>query len=79
MDFKLAMTLKELRHRTSKTYFKGIKFLSETDREVKKLSAEDKLEMRLSMKDLQSILFSNRENLRYIKREPQVSQECYIS
>ena len=43
------------------------------------ISAEDKLEMRLSMKDLQSILFSNRENLRYIKREPQVSQECYIS
>ena len=43
MDFKFAMTLKELRHRTSKTYFKGIKFLSETDRKVKRLSAEDKL------------------------------------
>ena len=43
MDFKYAMTLKELRHRTSRACFKGIKFLSAEDREVKKLSNEDKL------------------------------------
>ena len=43
MSFKYAMTLKEMRRRTSKTYFKGIKFLSETDREVKRLSKEDLL------------------------------------
>ena len=43
MSFKYAMTLKEMRHRTSKTYFKGIKFLSDTDREVKRLSKEDLL------------------------------------
>lgn len=43
MSFKYAMTLKEMRRRTSKTYFKGIKFLSDTDREVKRLSKEDLL------------------------------------
>lgn len=43
MDFKLAMSLKELKHRTSKQTFKGIKLLDESSREVKKLSKEDLL------------------------------------
>lgn len=41
MTFKLAMTLKELKDRTSKRKYKAIKFLSRDSREVKKLSKED--------------------------------------
>lgn len=41
MDFELNMSLKELKKRTSKRYYKGIKFLSPTSRELKKLSEED--------------------------------------
>ena len=43
MDFKLAMSLKELKHRTSKRTYKGIKLLEPTSRELKKLSKEDLL------------------------------------
>ncbi len=41
MDFKLAMTLKELKHRTNKQTFKGIKMLEPGSRELKKLSEND--------------------------------------
>ena len=43
MEFKLAMTLKELKHRTSKQTYKGIKMLDLEDRVVKKLSKNDLL------------------------------------
>lgn len=43
MEFKLAMSLKELKHRTSKRTYKGIKMLSSSDRAAKKLSNEDLL------------------------------------
>ena len=43
MDFTLAMSLKELKKRTSKRYYKGIKFLSLESREVKWLSNKDLL------------------------------------
>ncbi len=43
MDFKLAMSLKELKKRTSKRYYKGIKFLAPESREVKRLSNKDLL------------------------------------
>ena len=43
MNFKLAMTLKELKHRTSKQTYKAVKLLSPTSREVKNLSKEDML------------------------------------
>ena len=41
MDFKLAMSLKELKHRTSKQTFKGIKLLEPKDRVVQKLSENE--------------------------------------
>ncbi len=41
MDFKLAMSLKELKTRTSKKAYKGIKLLSKDDRVVKKLSHDE--------------------------------------
>lgn len=43
MDFTLAMSLKELKHRTSKISYKGIKFLEPDSRELKKLSEKDLL------------------------------------
>ncbi len=43
MEFQLAMSLKELKKRTSKSAYKGIKFLSPDSREVKRLSKEDLL------------------------------------
>lgn len=43
MDFKFNMSLKELRRRTSKKYYRKIEFLKRTDKEVKKLSNEDLL------------------------------------
>ncbi len=43
MNYKLAMSLKELKHRTSKRTYKGIKMLSNDDRVVKRLSNEDLL------------------------------------
>lgn len=41
MDFKLAMSLKELKHRTSKQTFKGIKLLEPSSREVQRLSENE--------------------------------------
>ncbi len=41
MDFKLAMSLKELKHRTNKQTFKGIKLLEPKSKELKKLSEND--------------------------------------
>ena len=41
MDLKLAMSLKELKHRTSKQTFKGIKLLEPKDRVVQKLSENE--------------------------------------
>ena len=41
MNFKLAMSLKELKHRTSKKTYKGIKLLEPSSREIKKLSEND--------------------------------------
>lgn len=43
MEFKLNMSLAELRKRTSKRYYKGVKFLKRDSREVKKLSKNDLL------------------------------------
>lgn len=43
MDFTLAMSLKELKKRTSKRYYKGVKFLSPESREIKKLTNRDLL------------------------------------
>lgn len=43
MDFKFQMSLAELRKRTSKRYYKGVKFLRRDSREVKKLSKNDLL------------------------------------
>ena len=43
MEFKYNMSLKELRKRTSKTYYRKLEFLSPNSREVKKLSVRDKL------------------------------------
>lgn len=43
MEFQLAMSLTELKKRTSKSAYKGIKFLSPDSREVKRLSKEDLL------------------------------------
>lgn len=43
MDFKFQMSLAELKKRTSKRYYKGIKFLKRDSREVKKLSKNDLL------------------------------------
>ena len=43
MEFKYNMSLSELRKRTSKTYYKKLEFLSPESREVKKLTAMDKL------------------------------------
>lgn len=43
MEFKYNMSLAELRKRTSKTYYRKLEFLSPESREVKKLSARDKL------------------------------------
>lgn len=43
MDFTLAMSLKELKKRTSKRYYKGIKFLSPESREIKKLTNKELL------------------------------------
>ncbi len=43
MEFKFNMSLAELRKRTSKRYYKGVKFLKRDSREVKKLSKEDLL------------------------------------
>lgn len=41
MDFKYNMSLKELKKRTSKKYYKSIKFLSRDDKEIKCLSNDD--------------------------------------
>ena len=43
MDFTLAMSLKELKKRTSKRHYKGIKFLAPESREIKKLTNRDLL------------------------------------
>ncbi len=43
MDFQFAMSLKELKKRTSRSAYKGIKLLSSDSREVKKLSKQDLL------------------------------------
>ena len=43
MDFKFQMSLAELKKRTSKRYYKGVKFLKRDSREVKKLSKNDLL------------------------------------
>lgn len=43
MKFKLALTLKELRYRTSKRTYRPVKFLKLESREVKKLSKRDML------------------------------------
>ncbi len=43
MDFTLAMSLKELKKRTSKRYYKGIKFLAPESREIRRLSNKDLL------------------------------------
>ncbi|MBQ8451735.1 MAG: hypothetical protein IJ538_03050 [Clostridia bacterium] len=43
MKFKLAMTLKELKKRTSKSAYRPVKFLKLDSREVKKLSNDDLL------------------------------------
>lgn len=43
MDFKFQMSLAELKKRTSKRYYKGIKFLKRDSREVKRLSKNDLL------------------------------------
>ena len=43
MEFKLKMSLAELKKRTSKRYYKGVKFLKRDSREVKKLSKNDLL------------------------------------
>ena len=42
MEFKLKMSLAELKKRTSKRYYKGVKFLKRDSREVKKLSGGQK-------------------------------------
>lgn len=41
MDFKYGMSLAELRKRTSKRYYKGVKFLKRDSREVKRLSNDE--------------------------------------
>ena len=41
MEFKYAMTLAELKKRTSKTTYKPVKFLSRNSTEVKNLTEED--------------------------------------
>lgn len=41
MEFKYAMTLKELKMRTSKQTYKPVKFLSRESKEIKKLTDED--------------------------------------
>ena len=43
MDFKFQMSLAELKKRTSKRYYKGVKFLKRDSREVKRLSKNDLL------------------------------------
>ena len=43
MDFKFQMSLTELKKRTSKRYYKGVKFLKRDSREVKRLSKNDLL------------------------------------
>ena len=43
MEFKYNMSLSELRKRTSKTYYRKLEFLSPESKEVKKLTARDKL------------------------------------
>ena len=43
MEFKFAMSLAELRKRTNKRYYKGVKFLRPDSREVKRLSKNDLL------------------------------------
>lgn len=43
MDFKFQMSLAELKKRTSKRYYKGVKFLKRDSREVKKLLKNDLL------------------------------------
>ena len=41
MEFKYNMTLKELKKRTSKKYYRKIKFLSKDDKEIQELSKND--------------------------------------
>ena len=43
MEFKYNMSLSELRKRTSKTYYRKLEFLSPESKEIKKLTARDKL------------------------------------
>ena len=43
MEFKYNMSLAELRKRTSRTHYRKLEFLKPDSREVKKLSAADKL------------------------------------
>lgn len=43
MEFKFQMSLAELKKRTSKRYYKGVKFLKRDSREVKRLSKNDLL------------------------------------
>ena len=43
MDFKFQMSLAELKKRTSKRYYKGVKFLKRSSREIKRLSKNDLL------------------------------------
>lgn len=72
MNFKLAMSLKELKKRTSKKHYKGVKLLKTDSPEIKKLSKEDILvlmHLTRASHQIEIINFKleNHKNLEFLK------------
>ncbi len=72
MEFKLAMSLKELKMRTSRVHYKPIKCLELNSREVKKLKKEDFLVLSHLVKcadflDKISLKLENHHNMEFLK------------
>lgn len=86
MEFKFAMSLAELRKRTNKRYYKGVKFLRPDSREVKRLSKNDLLvlmHLTRAANKLESVNLKlghpkNIEFLEFLNREEQAGNEKAI-
>ncbi len=86
MEFKFAMSLAELRKRTNKRYYKGVKFLRRDSREVKRLSKDDLMvlcHLTRAANKLESVNLKlghpkNLEFLEFLNREEQAGNEKAI-